>query len=443
MADTTTTNYGLVKPEVGASNDSWGNKTNGNWDVLDAATKAVSNIANAAMPKAGGAFSGGITGTTLGLSGALTGAAAAFSGALTAQSLVAGSTSDVASRTIGAQNANTIVALAANIGAASGATLSYSFSAGGNGPLIIANSVGEVARFHGGGGLNVIGAITQNGSQVWHAANLDPTLKANLISPALTGTPTAPTAVSGTNTTQIATTAFVSTAVAALVASSPAALDTLNELATALGNDPNFATSVSTAIGLKAALAGAAFTGPVSFASTVTVNGTTKLVASVDPNSFLQLNDGVTGGVLVSAGSLRLTGQTVSATISNAGFNVAGAITQSGSQVWHAGNFTPGNYLAVGATAANSSQLGGVALGGSANNFALPGTAFVPHVKSDGVMEVGRYLDFHDVNNSDFSVRFDATATKLMISVGGTAVFSIDSSGTIRATGTFIGSTTP
>lgn len=74
---------------------------------------------------------------------------------------------------------------------------------------------------------------------------------APLASPALTGTPTAPTATAGTNTTQVATTAFVSTAVANLVASAPSALDTLNELATALGNDANFATTISTSLGEK------------------------------------------------------------------------------------------------------------------------------------------------------------------------------------------------
>ena len=76
-------------------------------------------------------------------------------------------------------------------------------------------------------------------------------LKAPLASPALSGTPTAPTAAAGTNTTQVATTAFVSTAVANLVDTAPAALDTLNELAAALGDDPNFATTVSTSIGTK------------------------------------------------------------------------------------------------------------------------------------------------------------------------------------------------
>lgn len=74
---------------------------------------------------------------------------------------------------------------------------------------------------------------------------------APIVSPGFTGTPTAPTATAGTNTTQLATTAFVLTAIANLVDSSPAALDTLNELAAALGDDPNFATTMATALGNK------------------------------------------------------------------------------------------------------------------------------------------------------------------------------------------------
>jgi hypothetical protein len=80
-------------------------------------------------------------------------------------------------------------------------------------------------------------------------------LKAALASPAFTGTPTAPTATAGTNTTQVATTAFVGTAVSALVASAPAALDTLNELAAALGSDANFSTTMTNALALKASIA--------------------------------------------------------------------------------------------------------------------------------------------------------------------------------------------
>ncbi|EFG1692011.1 phage tail protein [Escherichia coli] len=75
--------------------------------------------------------------------------------------------------------------------------------------------------------------------------------KAPLNSPALTGTPTTPTAQQGTNNTQIASTAFVMAAIAALVDSSPDALNTLNELAAALGNDPNFATTMTNALAGK------------------------------------------------------------------------------------------------------------------------------------------------------------------------------------------------
>lgn len=78
---------------------------------------------------------------------------------------------------------------------------------------------------------------------------------APLVSPAITGTPTAPTAPQTVNNTQLATTAFVKAALAALVGSSPEALDTLNELATALGNDPNFATTMTNALAGKMEIA--------------------------------------------------------------------------------------------------------------------------------------------------------------------------------------------
>lgn len=74
---------------------------------------------------------------------------------------------------------------------------------------------------------------------------------APLASPAFTGTPEAPTADPGTNTPQIATTAFVSAAVANLISSAPGALDTLAELAAALGDDENFAATITAALADK------------------------------------------------------------------------------------------------------------------------------------------------------------------------------------------------
>lgn len=91
---------------------------------------------------------------------------------------------------------------------------------------------------------------------------------ATLASPALTGTPTAPTATAGTNTTQIATTAFVGTAVSNLVDSAPGTLNTLNELAAALGDDANFSTTVTNSIATKLPLAGGTMTGELKSTST-------------------------------------------------------------------------------------------------------------------------------------------------------------------------------
>lgn len=76
-------------------------------------------------------------------------------------------------------------------------------------------------------------------------------LKSNINSPTFTGVPSAPTAAASTNTTQIATTAFVRTEISNLVASAPAALDTLDELAAALGDDANFATTITTSLSGK------------------------------------------------------------------------------------------------------------------------------------------------------------------------------------------------
>ena len=78
---------------------------------------------------------------------------------------------------------------------------------------------------------------------------------------ALTGTPTAPTANSATNNTQIATTSFVSTAINNLIDSAPGTLNTLNELAAALGDDANFSTTITNSLTLKAPLASPALTG--------------------------------------------------------------------------------------------------------------------------------------------------------------------------------------
>ncbi len=98
----------------------------------------------------------------------------------------------------------------------------------------------------------------QEGSYYRNATNINAgTLSAARLS-------TATTQSAGNNTTKIATTAFVSTAIANLIDSSPSTLNTLNELASALGDDPNFATTVTNSIATKLPLAGGTLTGNVT-----------------------------------------------------------------------------------------------------------------------------------------------------------------------------------
>jgi phage-related tail fiber protein len=84
---------------------------------------------------------------------------------------------------------------------------------------------------------------------------------APLANPIFTGVPQAPTADPGTNTNQLSTTAFVQAAIAALINAAPGALDTLDELAAALGDDANFAATITAALALRAPLASPVFTG--------------------------------------------------------------------------------------------------------------------------------------------------------------------------------------
>lgn len=110
-------------------------------------------------------------------------------------------------------------------------------------------------------GFTQLNSATDNPSETQAAtpkavkAVMDATsLKAPLASPALSGVPTAPTAPPGTNTLQLANTQFVLSAIASLINSAPGVLDTLGELAAALGNDANFAATMTTALAEKAPL---------------------------------------------------------------------------------------------------------------------------------------------------------------------------------------------
>ena len=89
---------------------------------------------------------------------------------------------------------------------------------------------------------------------------------------ALAGSPTTTTQSASDNSTKVATTAYVETAVANLVASAPAALNTLDELAAALNDDASFSTTITNSIATKLPLAGGTITGNIAHASDFTLD---------------------------------------------------------------------------------------------------------------------------------------------------------------------------
>lgn len=103
---------------------------------------------------------------------------------------------------------------------------------------------------------------------------------APLASPALTGTPTAPTAEQGDSSTTLATTAFVNAAILRLIGAAPGALDTLEELANALGDDPNFATTMTNLIAEKAPLNSPALTGTPTAPTPESGDSSTKIATT-------------------------------------------------------------------------------------------------------------------------------------------------------------------
>jgi len=106
------------------------------------------------------------------------------------------------------------------------------------------------------------------------------------------------TPADSTNTTQVATTAYVKSNINNLINSAPGALDTLNELAAALGNDASFSTTITNSLALKAPLASPTFTGtPIAPTATSGTNTTqiattafvkTAIDTSVQPGAVYQ-----------------------------------------------------------------------------------------------------------------------------------------------------------
>ena len=94
----------------------------------------------------------------------------------------------------------------------------------------------------------------------------------SLTSPTLTGTPVAPTANAGTDTTQIATTAFVQDAIELVVGAAPSALNTLAEIATSLADNADLSGTLTTSISNKVAKAGDTMSGALNMGTNKITN---------------------------------------------------------------------------------------------------------------------------------------------------------------------------
>lgn len=152
----------------------------------------------------------------------------------------------------------------------------------------------------------------------------------------LTGNPTAPTASVGTNSTQLATTAFVAAEVAALVGSAPATLDTLNEIAQAINNEGNFATTVArknntTLTGVPTAPTASSGTNTTQLATTAFVAAAISSLATFNNPTFTGSVNAPTPAD-ANDSTLVATTQFVQTAISQAGIgslNIDGGVAQT------------------------------------------------------------------------------------------------------------------
>jgi hypothetical protein len=193
-----------------------------------------------------------------------------------------------------------------------GGTLKIQRSGIGNEVTVAANQVDISGNLDVGSGIDVTGNITVSGTVDGVDIAARNTLFGGLTSSSgvLTNGVTATTQSASDNSTKVATTAYTDTAISNLVDSAPGTLNTLNELAAALGDDANFSTTVTNSIATKMPLAGGTFTGDVAFsggAAAVTINAgsdirlasgdwTGNAVAKIQHhNNFLYIGGGTSG----------------------------------------------------------------------------------------------------------------------------------------------------
>ena len=124
---------------------------------------------------------------------------------------------------------------------------------------------------------------------------------------ALGGNPTTTTQSAGNDTTRIATTAFVKAAIDATIDSAPGALDTLNELAAAIGDDANFSTTITNSIATKLPLAGGTMTGDLDINANLQVGDGNNINMDASSNGQVEITgSGYTGAIALDDTAMRI-----------------------------------------------------------------------------------------------------------------------------------------
>lgn len=228
----------------------------------------------------------------------------------------------------------TVAGVAQTNGTINGTVIGASTAAAITGTLITATTgfsgtltgdvTGNTTGTHVGGVTgNVTGNLTGNVTASTGTSSFnDVTINGGLNMNAGT-TATITNLTSPTNTNDAATKGYVDTSISNLVASAPAALDTLNELAAALGNDASFSTTVTNSIAAKLPLAGGTMSGNIAM-------GTNKITGLGTPSAG---TDAATKAYVDSASSsgLPTTGGTMSGNIAMGGYKVTGLGTPTAS----------------------------------------------------------------------------------------------------------------
>jgi len=299
-----------------------------------------------------GALTGNVTGNTSGSAGSCTGNSATASAWASARTLAL----------TGAVTGSASVDGTGNVSMATTATADPTITLGGD-------LTGNVTLTNLGNGTLTATVVDDSHNHV--ISNVDGLqaaldLKATLASPTLTGTPLAPTAAANTNTTQVATTAYVQTELTDLIGGAPGTLDTLNELAFAINDDASYASTLTTALATKTAKTSNQSLGSAADAMTISGHtitlargdGTTDAVTVPDNNTTYSVGDGgLTTNDFTNADHSKLNAIEASADVTDTtNVTAAGALMDSELAGLAAVKATTGTFLT-----ADQSKLDGIA----------------------------------------------------------------------------------